>query len=622
VRRWIVGLGLVSAACAGARPPRPVESVKLVGNHSFKTRTIVDKLATRPPHGWLVKTREPFDPIALEVDRKRVEAFYRDHGFFAARVEDVNVDTRGDGTVHITIFVHEGEPTRIASVALRGPESDVAKPLLGKVVDFRVGKNVDYPEYVLARDKLRAELAHRGYAHATVEGQIQVDRATRQAVIDLDVDPGPLVQFGETTIVGLGRIPESAVRARLAYEKGDRFDPVKLERTEAALYRLGVFSVVRTDFAEEGRPAISDVTIRVSEGASHELRFGFGVGSDTTRTEVHARAGYTVRNFVWPLATLRLDATPGYTIVGVDGQRTGPTAEALAQLTKDDFVLPMLKGSALAAYTLEPRQGYTVTGPRLQLALDRPLIGHELVLHLAWEVQSLDFVDVAPGVFGPDATAQWVGYYTQGLILDLRNSGLEPKRGIFALATVDEGGAWAGSERDFVRVLAELRGYVPATERVTLAARVRVARLYTLDDGDSPLTLRIYGGGADDHRGFGFRRLAPERRDTNGNVIPVGGAEEFLASAETRIDVGKLGGRWLSLVAFLDAGDVTPAGMLDLGNLHYAAGLGVRYDTIVGPVRLDVAVRLNRVDEAGIDGLANPDPGQRFQAHFSLGEAF
>src|SRR5262249_502122 len=77
--------------CTATSVNRPVRSVPIEGNHAFSDGDIVDRLATRPPQGWLIKTPEEFDRVGLQLDRRRVEAFYHERGFFSARVTDVNV---------------------------------------------------------------------------------------------------------------------------------------------------------------------------------------------------------------------------------------------------------------------------------------------------------------------------------------------------------------------------------------------------------------------------------------------------------------------------------------------------------------------------------------------------
>jgi outer membrane translocation and assembly module TamA len=168
--------------------------------------------------------------------------------------------------------------------------------------------------------------------------------------------------------------------------------------------------------------------------------------------------------------------------------------------------------------------------------------------------------------------------------------------------------------------------YVPLSRRLVIAARATAGR-FLLGEGDAetPVTRRYYGGGASGHRGFGYRRLSPMLRGEEG-LIPMGGVEMLESSIEARWAAFVWRGSWVSFVTFLDAGDVTHRNELELDDLHLAAGVGARYDTVIGPIRFDVGFRLNRWEAAGIEGLDNPDPGtstwDRFAIHFSLGEAF
>jgi translocation and assembly module TamA len=151
---------------------------------------------------------------------------------------------------------------------------------------------------------------------------------------------------------------------------------------------------------------------------------------------------------------------------------------------------------------------------------------------------------------------------------------------------------------------------------VVVAARVRLG----VFRGDVPPPERYYSGGASRQRGFAERRLSPLARglDANGDPISVviGGAASMDTSLELRTTF-KLWDEKFGVVTFVDGGDVTetPAA-LDPGHLHWAAGLGFRWYTPVGPIRIEVAYRLNRT------GSDEPSPGERFNYVLSVGEAF
>ncbi len=610
---WLVSVCAGCARSTAGKGEKTIRRVDIAGNRAFGDGAITGKLATRPPHGFLTRTHETFDPIALALDRERIVAFYRERGFFAARVVDVDVKPAGEGAVDVRFVVEEGRPTQVAAVRVDGlPRVDGTGKLLGPL---REGERLYHPDYLAAKERIKTELIKQGYAHAEVEGTVEVNRDARRAVIRLRVDPGPLVRFGKVHVEGLERMPESAVQARVDWHEGDRFDPVEVEKTQGRLYQLGAFSVVRIDYEKEGRPAVSDVTIHVAEGARHEVRLGFGFALERVRSLVRGRAGYTVRGWFHPLITLRLDARPGWTVT-TQGEEQGFVGEASAVLEKEDFLWPRLRETNTLAYDYEPYDGYTYRGPRAQIAVARPAWSERLRWHLGWTFRDLTFIDVDPAVAAQaDLTPYRLGYFDQSLVYDGRDRPLDARRGWYGAIELEEGGSFAGGGFEYARITPELRGYLPIGSRLVLAARARAGRLLRETDA-APLTRRYYGGGASGHRGFSYRRLSPWVDSETRGTIPIGGAELVETSLETRIDVTRLRGSWLSLALFLDGGDVTRMDEMDLTHLHWAAGAGLRYDTVVGPLRLDFGYRLNRT------GPGNPEAGRSWAFHFSLGEAF
>jgi outer membrane translocation and assembly module TamA len=160
-----------------------------------------------------------------------------------------------------------------------------------------------------------------------------------------------------------------------------------------------------------------------------------------------------------------------------------------------------------------------------------------------------------------------------------------------------------------------------------LAARGVLGWLEPSSNDDSPVTRRYALGGPSSHRGFGFGRLAPQApvQQKNGTIVyvPVPGDGELLLSGETRLDLFRLWDRWVELVAFLDAGDVTArVSQLDPTRLHVAVGGSLEYQSPLGHVRAGAGVRINRTDAMEPDGTRNPDPDSPWAFHISIGEAF
>jgi hypothetical protein len=368
------------------------------------------------------------------------------------------------------------------------------------------------------------------------------------------------------------------------------------------------------------------VRITVQRGTLRDLRVGGGLGADLTREEIHARLEYNRSNFFGGLRRLRLRFKPAYVVIpGIQNiQRSGPSIETDAQLTQPDIFGTRAALSALAGWDLEVYDAYQYYGPRAQLALERPFWRARLLAGLSWNLQYLTFFNVDLAVFN-QASNRFFGFanpyrlgYVEGLgRLNLRFPPLSPTYGGYLLVRVEVGAPELGGDFTYYKVTPDLRLYAPIAPRAVLAVRGLFGWLHPADGQSSPTTRRYYLGGPSTHRGFGFGRLSPQVPDATGHLVTVGGDAQVLFSGEVRLQVLKLGGNWLGLSPFFDAGDVTPSlGTLDLGNLFYATGAALTYATPIGLLRADVGVRLNRL------GDGNPDPNDRVVFHIAIGEAF
>jgi translocation and assembly module TamA len=631
--RWVV----IMAACNGAATAGcahddlgtgvAVHDLTLEGNKAFSDGDIQDKLATQKTGWWPFAKKKWFDQAAFDLDLKRITSFYADRGYFDARVVGHEIKKRADGSVDIVVTVQENSPAKIQDVRYQGfpPDEERQGRKLAGSWDVEAGKTFDYGDYATLKSKLADRQREDGYAYGKIDGQVSVDRDHHAAVIALTSQPGPKVRFGKTTVDGNGKIPAYALLNRVTWHEGDLFDPHDLATTQGRIYEFGVFSSVRLVLPDT--PAeVADVRIEVKPGPLRELRVGGGVGAERQREEVRARFEYSIANFLGGLRKLRLRARPAYVVIPnvLNVQRSGFAAENDALLTQPDVFGSKVSIHALAGYDLGIAEGYQSYGPRGQLGLDRPFFRDRLLAGGSWNLQYLNFFNVDQDVFN-DASNRFYGFknpyrlaYLEAFAqLDLRNRPLDPTFGGYLALRAEEGDPSFGSDFHYVKLTPDLRLYAPLGRRVVVAVRGLVGWLRPYGGEESPITRRYALGGPASHRGFGFGRLAPQVADSRGRLIPVGGDGEVLMSGELRIQITKVGGNWLGVVPFVDAGDVTARfSGLDLGNLHLASGAALEYETPIGVVRAGLGVRLNRM------GGTNPDPNDRIAFHITIGEAF
>lgn len=621
----LAGAGALLLGCAGAIPKnRRVLDVEISPPvEDLDVDDIPEGLSNHPPSGIVFVDEAEFEPLALDLDRRRIETYFRKRGYYLAKVETSTVARTPEG-VRIRYQVDPGPRATLESVDIRGAPDAIAvdRTSLERCTDLEVGEPISYEKFQTAKDRIESRLANHGYAFAKVTPELEIERGTGRAVAHYLVDSGPVAYFGGVRIRNEGDIPESFITNRIAWKKGQRFDPEKLEQTRGRIFQTGLLADVRFDKETETPKETLDLVIDTAQGLQNELRVGAGVGLEAALYEIRGRVSYSRKGFLDPLMTLRLEARPAYAFFSSGDGVSGFNWEARASLDREDFLFPRLRGTVGAAFEQVQLEAYTTRGPEVDVALGRRFLADRLTTSLSLNFEYLQFSKINL-VLG-EAELREIGiveplpfaYLVPVITYDGRNDPLSPRSGIYAVLRAEAGYVFAGGPSAYLKTTPELRGYLPIGSRFVLAARVRYGT-QVLGLSPLPSPQRYYGGGPDGNRGFGRRRLSPMALTKDGDEVPVGGQVLFETSFEVRADLFEAWGQLVGAVAFVDAGDVVlEQDELDFLNLNVAVGPGLRVTTPVGVVRLDVGIRVNRL------GPPNPDPNSPVAVHFSLGEAF
>jgi outer membrane protein assembly factor BamA len=365
-----------------------------------------------------------------------------------------------------------------------------------------------------------------------------------------------------------------------------------------------------------------------------------GLSLELSRSELRGRAEYTRHRFLGGLRRLRVRAEPAWVFVPAFWAplKSGPAATMEVELTQLDLGLPPDELRAVAGYDLGLEYAFQYHGPRAQLGYTRNFFHDRLQLGVGYDFQYILFFGVDPALReDPARSARDYGFVDpyrlawldQSLVLDLRDQPFDTRRGGWFGLRAEEGGIWTGGAFTYEKLTAEVRGYYSFFGRIVVAARTEFGHLFAQGEVGSPTTRRFYLGGPESHRGFNFNRLSLQiPSGIAGNPsLPIGGDEMFLTQLEVRVRAVRLYDTWMEVAAFFDAGDVAaPGGQphdhVNLAALHMAAGAGLRFKTVVGTIRADVGVRLNRLGDVEADGRPNPDPHQPVAFHLSIGEPF
>lgn len=604
----------LGSGCLRARgtPEEPVvTALEIRGAHALSADAIRAKLATQPSGRFAWDEAVRLDPDALAVDRRRVVAFYRTSGYYDAQVKDVRLEPDGAGRAKVIIEVEEGAPVRVTALETPGlDDAPEARARLGRL-PLGVGDVFTEAAYDAAKARLLAVLRNAGWANAEVTQQADVDPGRHGAEVRYGVKPGRRFRFGPVFVAGTAAIPRDRIRdqALVTVKPGDWYSDDAMARAQARVFDLGVFGGVRVT---RGTPdpvrGIIPIVIAVREAPFRTIRAGPGVGIEANvRWDVNAMAGWTNRNFLGDVRRLQLDARAGYAWLVTSPAKQGPIGLATAEFSQPGAIAREIDASARVEVERGLEQAYDFWSERLRLSF--PLrVERRWTLVPSYNVEVYQLSNVAQ-TFNPLAPAErgpelqnctgnicLLSYLEQRVGWDGRNDPVNTRHGVYVLTAVQEGFRLGTYGYRYLRIVPEGRVFVPLGERFVLAVRARVGALVPLrQQGEPPIIARFMAGGPQSMRGYYTNRLSPMIL-RSGSWVPVGGNGLADGSIELRFDIaGPFGG-----AVFVDAGNVSrPSGVptayrtaLDPTELQWAAGLGLRYRTPVGPVRLDVGMQI------------------------------
>ena len=659
--------------------------------------------------------RQFFDPRIFAADSFRIRLFYYQRGFREARVELDSV-RRGTG-IDVRFDIAEGRPVLVDSIRYEGLEQVPARLL--RNLPLRVGAPLSEPQFEATRDTLRVRLQDRGYYHADVLANYEIlSGSPYSARVEYLAMPGPLTRFGAVEVLGARRVDTAVVRRMLAFRPGDPYSRQAVLQSQRNLFGLEIFRHAEVTPLATGTDSVIPVRVQVNEGDLHRFRFGLGI---STAEFLNAEGRWTSRNFMGGARRLEVRGRVANLVAqSLGGVR--PPFERCTDIYCDlsgslnvDFAQPRFlgAGNTFGAGAFLERvtvpQVYVRTSGGAYTSLSRTLgrgtvatLGYrpELTrLESAEEVFCVNFTACEAEEIGVLRERHRLAPFSLGFARERANSLLAPTRGHALRLEAELAGGFSGSEFSYFRLLGEAVRYGEPFRGVVLATRLRPGWARALGAPGDNLGLhpqkRFFAGGPNSVRGFAQYRLGPKlltvdaarvlaRPDSLGgagctpqeinagkcdlaqlaarhpdqlDARPVGGAVLIEGNVEVRVPllVDRVRG-----ALFVDFGQVwrTP-GEVRLSGIAWSPGIGVRYFSPIGPIRVDLgynaqgaerlSVLTTEVCDASQDPCGPIEVGQtyqqlanrttlrlqpavawdpydsftdRLQIHFSIGQAF
>jgi outer membrane protein insertion porin family len=548
--------------------------------------------------GLATRVGDPVRDSDLAADARTLTRRLEESGHFEAEVEpDV---AEGGGPLPVVFLARPGPRAAVGAVKIDGPPLPPLPLSAGAggppELAVRPGMPYRVRDLATSRETLLSGWRRAGYLDARVDPDPTFSADRTRVDVRFAVEPGPRTLVEDVVLAGLRKTRETTVTRELTLRRGEPFSFERVLESQRRLLGLGIFERVGISELDPQRERRRDVVVRVQEAP---------------RTTVSWGVGYSEQD--------RLRGSVEVTRRNLSGLGRTASVFARGSFRGSRFLLnlrePWLFGRRLDSYLNafweeEDRTtfDYTRKGGILQAGrkvnerttfLFRYLYQDTNVFNIQIPIEEIDRQFRTYTVSGPAASVVW----------DSRDDPLEPRRGSFLGADLQLSLDALGGV-SFLKGFFQVSTVRPLRSDLLFVVSARVGLAGTFGNAPPllPLPERYFAGGDYGPRGFPVDEVGPKFVRADGEVFPTGGDALLLGDAELRYNLT----RSFQLATFLDLGNVFPVIRdLRLSDLRSSTGLGLRYMTPIGPVRLDWGYVLDR------------RPGEKpWRFHLTIGHAF
>lgn len=528
----------------------------------------------------------------MKEDGELLDRLLRAKGYYAARIRSaIAAPSSNDDRLAVTFDILPGTHYLLASVDVTGlAETGEREAALRAAFPPSIGDPVDADRILAGRDALATLLSESGFPFARVdEPEVRIDHEERKGDLDIIVAPGGFRRFGAIRM-GDDRLFDAHHAQEIArFDPGDTYKMSDVEDLRRAIVATGLVSSVslKPVDAGDGEHVDLDVALRPAPLRTIAGALGYGTGEG-----YRAEVSWQHRNFFPPEGAVTLRG-----VLGTQEQTASFTYRRNNFKRRDNILTGLLSVSNIR------RDAYDARTVTLSGGLERQtniLFQKNWVWRIGAELVASDEADAFSG--GARRTFL-IGAVPLGLTYDGSDDLLNPTKGFRLGGRISPELSFQDQTFGYAKVQLDGSVYQPVGEKVVVAARARFGTILGSSVDQIAPSRRFYAGGGASVRGYGYQAIGP--RFGPGDD-PVGGKSLAEFSLESRIRFGNFG-----VVPFVDAGNISAGFLPRFRDMRIGAGLGLRYYSSFGPIRVDVGTPIN--PQSG-------DP--KVAVYVSLGQAF
>ena len=549
---------------------RGLDGLGLTGQ--FNGLSALKQGGSKAPNATVVSARGREDE-ALAVRLMKSLGYY--DGTAVSSIEAIPAQT---GRVRAIVSATPGKQYKLGSIVVQA-QPTTPPGLIESQLPLKIGDPIEAARVQGAEANVALILPQQGYPFVKVgQRDILLDDLTGTGDYTLPVDTGPRASFGTFTTEGRLAFGAQHVGVLTRFKPGELYDNRKVDDLRAALVATGLFSTVSVEPVRTGNinpDGTEQVNLLVEQerGPPRSLAVS---GGYSTGQGIRLEGSFTHRNLFPPEGALI-----GTVVAGTQEQGASATFRR-SNAGKRDRTVTFTAAADHADYDAFSAFTTTLSG---RISYDSTPIWQKKFTY----AYGFELIGTNESVYDFGLLARKRGTYFIAALpgqvqFDRSDSLLNPTKGYRLKLSLSPETSVRGAVRPYARALIEASGYYPIGGSIVLAGRIRAGSIMGTDRDDLAPSRRYYGGGGGSVRGYGYQRLGP--LDPQGN--PVGGRSINEFALEARYRFGNYG-----IVPFFDAGNAYESSLPKGSDLRYGAGIGGRFYTNFGPLRVDVATPLN-----------------------------
>jgi len=633
---------LQSTVLFAQKEPKPARiwKVNFEGNTTYENMVINKFIANESPSAWKKLTffnEKGYYVSETEIKRDviRIQRFYNKRGFSDVKVSYRLEDGSPSWRKTLIFYIVEGKPILVESVNVEIDTSPQDSLLIAgddnfqrvlRRASFRKNNRFETVEIPETEGDISQALRNLGFAYAETKISAEVDSLKGLATVDMQLTTGPRARFDSILVEGESTLPEKYIARETGLTQGVYYNEKDLREAQRELFNHHLFRFAIVSVPEQPQDTTLNVLIRVKEMPLRSVQFKAGLGNfDRVEPPIDPKNGYRLfrGEIVWIYRNVRQKGERFRTSLRVSG---------FEQNFGFDYLFPYLfntKSSFITTPFIQHKieNSYEI----LRGGLTNNFIyehSQNLTSSFGYEFSNNQEVSRKIKTTLPDSVLNYNvssfrlnAYYTKGLKGDREGWVVQPYAEISG--TLNE------SSFQFQKLSLDVRRYFEVNSALILATRVSGGGIFSAERDSLPQDIRFFTGGTNSVRGWSRQNLGPKEAITDSlgafqSYVSTGGNAFFNFNIEfrQRLDAMLKG---FGVAAFFDGGQVWKSlSAIDTGSLQFGTGAGIRYKSPIGPIRLDIAYKINptKQDLNIYNGNNYGSNWNRWGFHLSIGQAF